>query len=179
MKRSVAVALMLVAGGCKPPPDTPDATANAFLRVVLRQDCRKAWTFFSAASQKQIAAESVRVIKQQPEYTEEFKPENLFCKSTYANRYLSYVANSAKLQSVNDTNAVVIAGLREATDFFIPGFFPTKYKTNSVPMYLVRENSAWKIDLAGPRTPAGQRESARRRAIEYERQMVEEARQRQ
>jgi hypothetical protein len=169
-----ACLLAVLATGCRKKVNTPDAAANAFLRAVHKEQCDKAWHYFSADSQARIRAESDRVTREQPYYAEQFAPENLCCKSTYANRYLSFVPGSARLQKVEGTNALVIADLREAAAFLIPGFWPTKYTNRPVEMHFIHENGAWKIDLAAAQRD---RQADRQKKIQEELDRVARRRQ--
>lgn len=149
--------LLLVLAGCAPFDDAakdstavtkdPAATVRTFLSAVQRDNCSRAFTYFAKATQANIRAQSKKAIRDAPYYAEVFSPENLYCKATYTNRYLSYVAKSAKLASQDGDRAVVSVLLRDPTDFLIPGFFPTSHKDVPVEMRLVKEVEGWKITL--------------------------------
>lgn len=155
--------LLLMLAGCAPFDDAakdstvvaknPAATVRTFLLAVQRDNCSTAFTYFAKDTQDNIRAQSKKAIRDAPYYAAAFSPENLYCKATYTNRYLRYVAKSAKLTSQDGDQASVSVFLREPTDFLIPGFFATSYKDVPIEMHLVREAAGWRITL--PRVETG------------------------
>ncbi|MBI4179321.1 hypothetical protein HY522_07870 [bacterium] len=160
---------------CAKPPenlDTPEAVANAFLREIHDGHCKQAFAFFSQSSRERIEAESVEAAEREPYYAESYKPENLYCKPTYAHRYLGCVAGSARLGHMETISAVVTVDRKDGTDFLVPGFWPTRYVVTPVDIQMIQENGLWKIDLGEPdqRLP-GERE---KREEEEEKESGEE-----
>ena len=89
--------------GCGDPKKSPADSVNAFLRAVHRQDCKEVFSFFSSASQEKVREEAARAAKDYPTYAKDFTPENLYCTSVYANRYLTFTRGSAKNESIDGT----------------------------------------------------------------------------
>lgn len=87
---------LTIFAGCNDPKESPADAANAFLHAVHQRDCKKVFSFFSAASQAKVREEAARAAKDYPNYAKEFTPENLYCGSVYANRYLAFTRGSAK-----------------------------------------------------------------------------------
>jgi len=71
--------------------------------------------------------EAARAAKDYPTYAKDFTPENFYCTSVYANRYLTFTRGSAKNESIDGANAVVVANVREGKNELIPGFFPLTF----------------------------------------------------
>jgi hypothetical protein len=161
--------------GCADSRSKPEDAAKTFLRAIRKQDCKTVWNLFSAASQEQIRKQSEQEIKNYPSYAHEFAPEDFYCKSIFANRFLSYDVGSPKLKSIDGTNAVVMATEKEGTNHLVPGFFPTKFKHDPVQMNLVKENGAWKIDLVTPTAPESAASAARQKALDREKAAYDEA----
>jgi len=173
---AIFVAAALFQAGCRRAADRPEQVANKFLKEVSRQNCAEAWTYFSRASQEKIRAESAQAIRREPHYADVFKPENLYCKSTYANRFISVAPGSAKLQMIKGTNATVLAQRREASDVSVPGFVPTKFDKLPMEILLVQENGLWKIDIARPTARDLSRMAQRQKAIQREFDLINAAR---
>jgi hypothetical protein len=154
VRTGFALAIALSSFGCRKGPEAPERVANEFLRAVKREDCEKAWEYFSSASQEKIRAESAEAIKREPYYSEQFKPENLYCKSTFANRFPRPVTGSARLQKIEGTNATVIAQRREPAGFALPGFSPMGSRKVPLEVFLVQENGDGRSMSCGPRPPS-------------------------
>jgi hypothetical protein len=168
------VALGLVQVSCQKRPATPEQVANAFLRDVKRDDCVRAWQHFSSPSMDKIREESAKAIQREPYYAEQFKPENLYCVSTYANRFDSMIPGTARLQSIEGSNATVVVQRREPAGFALPGFSPMGSKRVPDELFLVRENGGWKIDLVRPTSAEQAVIAARNRAMEREQAAIRE-----
>jgi hypothetical protein len=156
--------------GCHRSPDTPEQVVNKFLKEVSRENCAKAWKYFSGPSQEKIRAESAHATKRDPSYADEYTPENLYCKSRYANRFRSVVPGSAKLQHVKGTHALVFASRKGAASDAGPVPGPVTTKLNNMPLEirLVQENGNWKIDIVQPAARESSLLAARRRATDRE-----------
>lgn len=168
------VALALLQVSCQKRPATPEQVANAFLRDVKRDDCTKAWQHFSSASMAKIREESAKAIQREPYYAEQFKPENLYCVSTYANRFDSMIPGTAHLQKIEGSNATVVVQRREPAGFALPGFSPMGSKKVPDEVFLVQENGAWKIDVVRPTSAEQAAIAARNRALEREHAAIRE-----
>lgn len=171
---SVLVALSLLQVSCQKRPATPEQVADAFLRDVKRDDCAKAWQHFSSASMAKIREESAKAIQREPYYAEQFKPENLYCVSTYANRFDSMIPGTTRLQAIEGSNATVIVQRREPAGFALPGFSPMGSKRVPDEVFLVQENGAWKIDVIRPTSAVQAVMEARNKAMEREQAMLRE-----
>ncbi|HMJ65899.1 MAG TPA: hypothetical protein VK615_11165 [Candidatus Binatia bacterium] len=163
--------------GCQRGPDSPEQVANKFLNEVSRENCAKAWKYFSGPSQEKIRAESAQATKRDPSYADDYTPENLYCKSRYANRFRSVVPGSAKLQNVKGTHALVLASRRQsgganpvepAGGNSVPGPVTTKLNNMPLEIRLVQENGNWKIDIVQPAARESGLLAARRRATDRE-----------
>jgi|GEM_PF-5035815 len=161
--------VFLLLTSCSNPQEKPEDAANEFLRAVHRQDCKKIFAFFSTASQEKIRADAAKAVKDYPAYAAQFTPENLYCTSVYANRFLTYNRGSAKLPRIQGSNAVVTVTYSEGTNFLIPGFFPTKFVKVPTTMQLVKENGSWKIDLVAASPAEKELFKARDEALTKER----------
>lgn len=150
---ALAGALVLLAAGttaCTPPWEHPGGdpvdTVRALVRAVRRDQCERAWTYFSKATQSAITQESERAIQHAPHQAELFSPKNLYCKSTYANRYESLLPRTAALSTLSgDTAAVSIAFASGSRLALIP-FLSEPYRETPVTVHLLREDGWWKID---------------------------------
>jgi hypothetical protein len=124
----------------------PAATAaREFLAAVRRGDCDRAWTYFSTDSHARIEAESRARIRREPYYAEQFAPRNLYCKPTYAHRFLSYDPNSARLLRCDGRFAAVAVDRHGRTGFLLPGFWSTRTEVRAAELRLVEEAGAWKV----------------------------------
>jgi hypothetical protein len=168
------IALSLLQVGCQKGPATPEQVANAFLRDVKRDECAKAWQYLSSASMQKIREESAKAIQREPHYAEQFKPENLYCVSTYANRFDSMIPGSARLKAIEGANATVIVERREPAGFALPGFSPMGSKKVPDEVFLVQESGAWKIDVARPTSAESAVIAARNKAMEREQAAIRE-----
>jgi hypothetical protein len=162
------VALGIVGCGCRNRAETPEQVANAFLREIKRDNCAAAWKHFSSASMQKIREESAKAIEREPHYAEQFKPENLYCVSTYANRFDTMIPGTAKLQAIEGSNATVIVQRREPAGFALPGFSPMGSKKVPDEVFLVQENAVWKIDVVRPTSAVNAVIAARNHAMERE-----------
>ena len=172
MRFGLVAALGGLLGGCDKPADTPQTVANNFLREVKRDNCAKAWVYFSGPSMEKIRMESAQAIKHAPYYAEQFKPENLYCQSTFAGRFSSMVPGSARPGPIEGSNATVIVQRREPTGFALPGFSPMGSKKVPDEILLVQERGAWKIDVVRPTAVERTLLAARNKAIEREQAMI-------
>jgi len=158
--------------GCGDPKKSPADSVNAFLRAVHRQDCKEVFSFFSSASQEKVREEAARAAKDYPTYAKDFTPENFYCTSVYANRYLTFTRGSAKNESIDGTNAVVVANVREGKNELIPGFFPLTFTNVPTRIMMVFEDGTWKLDLIKPTPEVAKVLEAREVAINKEREAI-------
>src|SRR5688572_10547596 len=168
------VALSIVGCGCRNRAETPERVANAFLREIKGDNCAAAWHHFSSASMQKIREESAKAIEREPHYAEQFKPENLYCVSTYANRFDAMIPGTARVRGIEGTNATVAVQRREPDGFALPGFSPMGSKKVPDEVLLVRENGAWKIDVVTPTSAVRAAMAARNRAMEREQALIRE-----
>ena len=156
--------------GCQRGPDSPEQVANKFLNEVSRENCAKAWKYFSGPSQEKIRAESAQATKRDPSYAVDYTPENLYCKSRYANRFRSVAPGSAKLQHVKGTHALVLVSRKgtASDEGQIPGPVTTKLNNMPLEIRLVQEKGNWKIDIVQPAARESGLLAARRRATDRE-----------
>jgi hypothetical protein len=166
VSRGSYLALMLaIAGwqtGCSN-GSRPEQVADKFLREVKRENWKTAWSYLSGPSQQKMRADSERMIAGAPYYVTEFQPERLACS-----RFESMVPGSAKVQTVEGTNAALAVQRKVPTGFALPGFSPMGRKKVPDEMFLVQENGAWKIDLVRPTSAEAAALAARQRAIQRE-----------
>jgi hypothetical protein len=155
--------------GCRRGPDSPEQVANKFLTEVSRENCTKAWKYFSGPSQEKIRTESAQATKRDPSYTDDYTPENLYCKSRYANRFRSVVPGSAKLQQVKGTHALILVSRKgAASEGQVPGPVTTKLDNMPLEIRLVQEKGNWKIDIVPPAARESSLLAARRHATDRE-----------
>lgn len=171
---AAAIVALGMAGCGSRKAESPEEVANAFLRDVKRDNCAAAWKHFSSASMQKIREESAEAIEREPHYAEQFKPENFYCLSTYANRFDTMIAGTARLQAIEGSNATVIVQRREPAGFALPGFSPMGSKKVPDEVLLVQENGAWKIDVVRPTSALRAVLAARDRARALEQAMIRE-----
>jgi hypothetical protein len=157
-----AMVLICFQVGCQRGPESPEEIANKFLREVKRNETR-AWAYYSGPSQEKIRAESKSRIEGAPYYAEVFKPEKL-----YSDRFNTMIAGSARVQTIQGSNATLIVQRREPAGFALPGFSPMGSKKVPAEMLMVRENGQWKIDVVSPTSDERKVVAARQRALQAE-----------
>jgi len=150
----ICLALVLFAaceGFSKRQLGTPDGAARYFLRSVKAHNCDAVWDLFSAATQKQIEAQTLALKAHSPPDAPMAwaEPKRLYCGAM--TEYASYDPKTVELSSQYPEMAVVAVKIRRGKDFLVPGFWPTKFEYIDRTMTLVREGGVWKVDhIRGP-----------------------------
>jgi hypothetical protein len=163
---ALAMALLCFQPGCQRAPESPEEIANKFLREVKRNET-KAWAYYSGPSQEKIRAESKRLIETTPYYVEAFKAEKL-----YSDRFNTMIVGSARVQTIQGSNATLIVQRKEPAGFALPGFSPMGWKKVPAEMLLVRENGEWRIDVVSSTTDERKVVAARQRAMQAELDLI-------
>jgi hypothetical protein len=166
------VFLLLFANSCAKPKGTPEEAFNGFLDAVHDQDCKRVFGFFSSASQERIREEAARAARESPAYAKDFTPENFYCTSVHANRWMEYNRGSAKPGAIDGTNATIFPTTRKGVGFALPGFSPFRWTNVPTEVRMVKEIGGWKVDLVTPTTEQARMIGAREKAIAKEREAM-------
>jgi len=169
--------LILFASSCGKPKETPEEAFNRFLDGVHEKDCKRVFGSFSSASQEKIREEAARAARESPAYAKEFTPENFYCTSVYANRWIEYNRGSAKPGKIEGTNATIFPTTRKGVGFALPGFSPFRWRNVPTEVRMVKETGGWKVDLLTPTTEQALAIGAREKAIAKEREAMAAAQQ--
>jgi hypothetical protein len=134
---------------------TPERAAQDFLIAIKEFDCDRAWGYFSEDSQRAVETASEKfkhdpvqkdMMRLQPElYKNYLEPKNLYCK--YRPVFGEYRPMTVKLITATDSSATIGVKRAIATEFLIPGFWPTSFSYEDRQMQLIREGKEWKISF--------------------------------
>lgn len=122
--------------------DTPVATVQGFIAAARRDDCERAWTYFSPAIQTKIREQSKRMIRGAPYYSEVFQPQRIHCTI-----YQSYRPSTVRLASQSEGRATVrvMERVPDPNSFSLPGWSPIGRMDAERTMALTRDSSGWTI----------------------------------
>jgi len=123
-------------------PDDPVHAGRKFIRLARRGECRNAFSLYTAASQRNLEAQSAKYRKNTPYQTDANEAWHLHCH-VFAN----YVARTARetFRSGAGDSAVITVMQRTGTRFPIIPFLTDPLKERDVTFSMIREDGAWKV----------------------------------
>jgi hypothetical protein len=153
--RSCLAPLIVIglAGSCRTREADPVSVAKAFIREARKDECGRAYEYFTPEVQENARQASHRARRNQPYLTNHTLPERIFCSG-----YDDMLPRSVRLTTLRGDTAYLSVTSATGTHFPIIPFLSDPYKETTTTLTLVKLAAGWRVTrplvpVVDPRRP--------------------------